>query len=169
MEAILVKSGAVVLYVFLFCCLFLTIFGLAGNWFIVAAALIIKLTGWGDLTWLWFTVVLALAILGEIVESLLGLVVVANKGGTRWGVIGSFVGGFAGVILGAGVMPPIGSLVLGFVGAFAGAAIGEYLRDRRMEEALRVGFWSFIGRSLATMGKVAAGICMIWIIIIQTW
>ena len=169
MELILAKTGAVLLYLFLVGLLALTVLGLAGNWFIVATALIVKLTGWGTMSWWWFGIIVALAALGEIIESLLGLVVVVKKGGTRWGVVGSFIGGLLGVFLGAGVMPPIGSVLFGFFGAFAGAALGEYLRNQQVEEALRVGMWSFVGRTLATMGKVAAGIGMIWIIVAQTW
>jgi uncharacterized protein YqgC (DUF456 family) len=169
MEAVLVRSGLVLLYIVLFATLALTVLGLGGNWFLVGAALVIKLTGLGDLTWTWFIVIVALAVVGEIIEALLGLVVVAKKGGTKWGVAGAFVGGIGGVILGAPVVPPLGSLLFGFVGAFAGAAGGEYLRNQRVEEALRVGFWSFVGRSLATMGKVAAGFCIVWIIVVTTW
>ena len=169
MEVILAKIGAVLLYLFMVALLSLTILGLAGNWFIVAIALVIKFAGWGTMTWWWFGLVAALAVLGEVVESLLGLVVVIKKGGTRWGAIGSFVGGLLGVFLGAGLTPPIGSVLCGFLGAFVGAALGEYIRNERLEEALRVGFWSIVGRTLATMGKVAVGVGMIWIIVVQTW
>ena len=84
-------------------------------------------------------------------------------------MFGSFVGGFAGVILGAGFIPPFGSLVLGLVGAFAGAVLGEYMSEKKTEEALRVGFWSFVGRSLAIMGKIGAGAGIVWILIAKTW
>jgi len=169
METIAIKSGLVVLYLFLFSCLILTVLGLAGNWVLVVIGLILKLTGVGDLTWGWWIATVALAGVGEALESLLGLVVVAKKGGTRWGVIGSFVGGIVGAILGAGVIPPVGSLVFAFAGAFGGAAIGEYWREQKAEEALRVGFWSFIGRAAAAMAKVAMGLGIIWIIIVKTW
>ncbi len=168
-EELLLRSGLVLLYIFLFASLLLTVLGLGGNWVLVGAALIIKLTGLGDLTWAWFIAVVALAAVGEIVEALLGLAIVAKKGGTRWGVVGTFIGGLLGVVLGAPVVPPLGSLVFGFVGAFVGAAGGEYLHNRRVDEALRVGFWSFVGRSLATIGKVAAGFCIVWIIVVTTW
>lgn len=169
MEAVLVKIGLVLLYIVLFSCLILTVLGLAGNWVLVGAALIIKLTGLGDMTWTWFGVTVGLAALGELVESLLGLVVVARKGGTRWGVLGSFVGGLAGAVLGAGVVPPVGSLLFGFLGAFGGAALGEYLRARQTHEALRVGFWSFVGRTFATAAKIAVGVAIVVIIILRTW
>jgi len=169
MEAIAIKIGSVLLYTLLFSFLALTVLGLAGNWLIALVALIIRLTGWGDLSWTWLLVIVGLAVLGEVVESLLGLVVVARRGGTRWGVIGSFVGGIAGVILGGPIAPPFGSLLFGFIGAFAGAAAGEYLRTQRGGEAVRVGFWAFVGKGLAAMAKVACGVGMIGIIISRTW
>lgn len=169
MEAILVKFGLVLLYVVLFSCLLLTALGLAGNWVLVGAAIVIKLAGLGDLTWGWLVLIAGLAAFGELLESVLGMVVVAKKGGTRWGVLGSFVGGIAGAIVGAGIVPPLGSLLLGFVGAFVGAAGGEYLRAQRGPEALRIGFWSFVGRTLATAAKIAIGVAIVVIVIVRTW
>jgi len=169
MEAVAIKSGLILLYLFLFSCLILTVIGLAGNWVLVAIALVLKLTGVGDLTWLWWSVILGLAVVGEVVESLLGLVVVAKKGGTRWGVIGSFLGGLTGAVLGTSVIPPFGTVLFAFVGAFAGAALGEYWNNQHAPEAIRIGFWSFAGKSLATAGKVLAGLGIVWIVVLRTW
>ena len=169
MEAVAIKSGLVLLYIFLFATLILTVLGLAGNWVLVAIALILRLTGVGELTWMWVLVIAGLAALGEIIESFLGLAVVAKKGGTRWGIAGSFVGGLLGALVGSGVFPPMGMVVFAFIGAFAGAALGEWYRNRHVEEALRVGFWSFVGKTLATMGKLAAGLSIVWIVILKTW
>lgn len=169
MEAILVKSGLVLLYIFCFATLALTVLGLGGNWVLVGVALVVLLSGLGTMTWVWFVVILAIALLGEAVEALLGVAVVAKKGGTRWGMAGMFAGGLAGVILGAPIAPPVGSVAFGFVGTFLGGAAGEYLRNRRAHEAMRVGFWSFVGRALATTGKLAAGLVIVWILIVTTW
>jgi hypothetical protein len=38
-----------------------------------------------------------------------------------------------------------------------------------VDEAMRVGFWSFVGRAAAAMAKVAVGLGIIWIIIVKTW
>lgn len=170
MEIYLYKALLVVFYVYLFLALALNVVGLPGNWVLVATALVaVLIPQFGDLTWTYFLIVLGLALLGEAIESLLGLVVVAKKGGTRWGVVGSFLGGIAGAILGSAVIPPIGSVVFGLVGAFGGAVAGEYIREQNTDSALRVGFWAFVGRSLAIMGKVAAGAGIVWILIARTW
>jgi uncharacterized protein YqgC (DUF456 family) len=169
MEAILVRSGLVLLYVFLFATLALTVLGLGGNWVLVGAALVIVLSGLGTMSWVWLAVIVAIALLGEAIEALLGFAVVAKRGGTRWGMAGMFAGGVAGVILGGPVAPPVGSVAIGFLGTFLGGAAGEYLRSRRAREAVRVGFWAFVGRSLATAGKLAAGLGIVWILIAKTW
>jgi uncharacterized protein YqgC (DUF456 family) len=170
LQVILYKSLLVLFYIYLFVVLALNAVGLPGNWILVGTALLVALIpGFGDLPWTWFFVCAGFAVLGEIIESLLGLVVVARKGGTRWGVIGSFLGGIVGVVLGSSVAPPFGGVPLGFVGAFAGAVFGEYLREQRSDSALKVGLWAFIGRSLAIMGKIAAGGGIVWVLITRTW
>lgn len=170
MQVVLYKALLVLFYVYLVGALALNVVGLPGNWVLVATAAVVALVpGFGELTWTWFFVVLGLAVLAEAIESLLGLVVVARKGGTRWGVAGSFLGGVAGVVAGSAVAPPLGGVVLGFVGAFAGAVAGEYLRERRADRAMRVGFWAFAGRSLALVGKIACGAGIVWILVAKTW
>jgi uncharacterized protein YqgC (DUF456 family) len=167
---VLYKFLLVLFYLYLFSILILNFVGLPGNWILVATGLVVLLIpGFGDLSWSRFAIVCGLAVLGEIIESLLGLVVVVKKGGTRWGVVGSFLGGMGGAIVGSAILPPVGTVIFGLVGAFAGAVAGEYLRERRGNAALRVGFWAFVGRSLAMLGKTAAGAGIIWILISSTW
>jgi uncharacterized protein YqgC (DUF456 family) len=160
----------VFLYIVLAVVMLLTAIGLPGNWILVGVAAIIGLiTKFDVMTWGWLLACVGLATLGEIIESALGAVVVASRGGTRWGVIGSIVGGFAGVILGASVVPPFGSVILGFVGAFAGAVLGEMYKQRQVEPALRIGFWSVIGKVMSMAGKLLVGTGILVIIIYTTW
>jgi uncharacterized protein YqgC (DUF456 family) len=169
-EIVLYKILFALLYIVLVGVLLTTALGIPGNWILVGVALIIALVSkFTAMTWTWLLVCLGLAVVGEIIESVLGVVVVARRGGGRWGIIGSVVGGFLGVILGAGIAPPLGSLVFGFVGAFAGAVVGEWIKQRRMEPAVRIGSWSFVGRVLAMSGKVVMGCGILAIIIARTW
>jgi hypothetical protein len=167
---VLHKTLLVILYTGLGLSLLSTMIGLPGNWILVGAALVTGLvTGFSRLTVTGFLLCLGLAVLGEVIESLLGVIVVARRGGSKLGVIGSIAGGFGGVILGGGLFPPLGSVVLGFVGAFLGAVFGEILRHPDMDLALRVGFWSFIGRMVATAAKLSVGCVIFWILIKTTW
>lgn len=89
------------------------------------------------------------------IESFLGMVYVAKKGATRYGIIGGFVGGIVGAIGGSGVVPILGTLLGTFVGAFVGAVASEYLREQQLEPSLRIGMHSTSGRLLATTVKFA--------------
>lgn len=170
MPLVLHKTLLVLLYTGLGLTLLSTVIGLPGNWILVVAALVVGLaTGFAKLTLVHFLICIGLAVLAEVIESVLGVVILAKRGGSKLGMIGSIAGGFAGVLLGGGVFPPVGSVVLGFVGAFLGAVFGELLRNPDMEIALRVGFWSFIGRMTAMAAKLSCGCVIYWIIIKATW
>jgi len=169
-EIIAYKILFVLLYALLTAVLLSTTIGLPGNWVLVGIALVIALiTRFNGMTWGYLVLCAALALAGEIAESLLGAVIVARRGGGRWGIIGSIVGGFAGVVLGAGVVPPLGSVICGLIGAFAGAVGGELIKQRRVEPAMRIGFWSLVGRMAAVATKLGVGLVILWIIIATTW
>lgn len=57
-------------------------------------------------------------------------------GGTKWGVIGSVIGVFAG--MGFGFVGVI-------VGPLVGAVLGELLQGKELQEAVKAGWGSFIG------------------------
>jgi uncharacterized protein YqgC (DUF456 family) len=157
---VLHKTLLVLLYTGLGLSLLSTIIGLPGNWILVVAALVTGLaTGFAKLT----------VVLAEVIESLLGVVIIAKRGGSKLGMLGSIVGGFAGVLLGAGLVPPVGGVILGFIGAFLGAVFGELLHNPDMEIAFRVGFWSFIGRMTAVAAKLSCGCVIFWILVTATW
>lgn len=170
MEIVLYKILFILLYFILGAVLLTTVVGIAGNWILVGVALVVALiTRFEAMNWWLLLLCAGLATVGEVVEAALGAVIIARRGGGRWGVIGSIVGGLAGVVLGAGVAPPFGSVILGFVGVFLGAVLGEYYKQRRMEPAVRIGFWSFVGRMGAIAAKLALGCGILWVIVATTW
>ncbi len=144
--------------------------GLGGNFILLGLALIWALaTGFATIGWTLLGVLLGLALLGEGIESVLGIVYVARKGAGREGVAGAFVGGLAGAALGSPLMPVIGTVLGSFVGAFLGAVAGEYLRRRNLEPSLRVGGHAFVGKMAAIFVKHALGLVMIALILRATW
>ena len=170
MTEILADIGAWSLYILwalaLFASLLLTILGLGGNFFIVGLALLhAALTGFTPIGWWFLGLMLALAVVGEVIESLLGLVYTAARGVSRYGVAGAFVGGLVGASAGTSVVPVVGTILGSFVGAFAGALAGEYLRERNLEPSLRAGWHAFAGRMLATLIKFALGMEMVWLLL----
>lgn len=167
---ILYKVLWILLYLFCALSLFVTVLGIPGIWILVAVALVIALVShFTIITWPFLILCVALAALGEIVESFLGVAVVAKKGGGKSGIVGAFIGALLGAILGAPVVPPLGSICFGFVGAFAGAVAGEYISYRNLDSAVRIGFWAFLGRAMAIAVKFGLGLIIFWIIILKTW
>jgi len=133
--------------------------GLSGNFILLGLALLVAwigkfaVLGWGT----WF-LLLGLAVLGEIVEAVLGVVAARGFGATRWGMIGTFLGGILGAVAGSAVLPVVGSLLGAFLGAFLGALGGELLRGRRARESLRAGTGAFLGKMVALSFKLAIGV-----------
>jgi hypothetical protein len=163
-------AGLVLLYVVLFLLNASLLVGLPGGWIALAGIAAYALaTRFSTLHWKTLAVMAALAVLGEVVESLLGVVYVSRKGASPWGVLGAFAGGIAGAILGTAAVPVIGSIVFAFAGAFAGAVLGEYLRYRSLDRALRTGFAAFIGKLAATFAKFVLALLILALFIYRTW
>ena len=153
--ALLLVSGAALL---------LNALALPGNWLLLLLAIGYALLthmqaiGWGTLG-----LMAGLAVVGEVLESVVGVVYTAKRGATRRGAIGAFVGGLLGAIAAAGIAPPLGALLGAFAGTFAGAFLLEYAGDRRHHDALRAGRAAFVGRALASAAKIGCGFWM-WVV-----
>lgn len=170
MIPVLQHIGLVALYALLFLCNLLVFVGLPGGW--IAFALIVVYgiaTRFTQVGWGMLVIMAAIAVAGEIAESLLGLVYVSRKGATRWGVLGAFIGGIAGAFLGTAILPLVGSIVFGFAGAFGGAVLFEYISYRSLDRAMRTGFFAFMGKLLAMLVKFALGLVILGLFIWRSW
>jgi uncharacterized protein YqgC (DUF456 family) len=148
--------------------------GLPGNWLIVAVAA--GYAGWGptesaaDLGWHVVAALVALAVLGEIVELVAGAAGVSKRGGSRRGamlaIAGSLVGSIVGMFVGLPI-PFVGSLVAAVVfaalGALVGAMLGEHWKGRDFDASLEIGKAAFVGRLLGTVAKMM--ICSVMVAI----
>jgi hypothetical protein len=162
--------GLIIFYLALFLMNIVIFVGLPGGWIAYAAIFIYCLaTRFSDVGWRMLLIMAGIAVLGEVVESLLGIVYVARKGATRWGVLGAFAGGIVGAILGSMAIPFLGSVIFGFAGAFAGAVLCEYLYYRSLDRALRTGFFAFLGKLNAMLVKFALGLVILGLFIYRTW
>lgn len=143
--------------------------GLGGSFIVLGLAAIHAVaTGFDPITWQWLLILLGLALLGELIEFLIGTFYVAQKGATRWGVFAAFVGGLVGAILGNNVVPVLGAVLGSFAGAFGGAVLGEYYQNQKLEPSLRVGAHAFMGRILATVVKHVIALVMVFLILRTT-
>jgi uncharacterized protein YqgC (DUF456 family) len=151
----------------------LNLFGLPGNWMMLALAIIwawcIETSNW-DYSWWTILAMLLLAGVGELVEFVASVVGTKGVGGSRraaaYSVIGSVAGAILGAILGSPIPIPIigmliGSILFACVGALVGAYIGERRQGSEIDHSLKVGGAAFVGRFFGTIGKILCGVAIL--------
>lgn len=143
------------------------IFGLPGNFIILGASI---LYGWyggfHEVTVKTIIILIVLALAGELIEFLLGILGSKKYESSNRAIVGSIIFGIIGAILGAPFFFGIGAVVGAFAGAFAGAIIVELSQGKKMDEALKSGWGAFIGRVAGTISKGAIGIAMIAVTVV---
>lgn len=133
-------------------------FGLPGTWLQVLGLVgFAALTDFAVVGAVPIVAVLVLAVVGEVVEFMLGGRYARKYGGSTRAAWGAILGGLAGAFIGVPVFL-IGSVIGAFLGAFAGAALMELTRSPDARAALRVGWGAFVGRLVATAAKSAIGV-----------
>lgn len=109
----------------------------------------------GVWTLLALAVMAALTYVVEFAASILG---VKKFGGSRRAMVGAALGGIVGLFLG---VPGI------LLGPFVGAIIGELSLQRSLDQASRAGFGTVVGLAIGVAGKLAIGIAMIGLFLLQ--
>lgn len=156
------------------------LFQLPGTWLILAAT--------GGAAWLlrdsqtfgWWTlgILLALAILGEIVETASGAIGSRSTGGSRSAAWLSIPFAIVGATLGASLagslslaivwIAPVWLVIVlagGALGAAGGAILGDRLSGRSWEDSRRAGLGAAVGRLGGTVGKLAVAAVM-WLVVV---
>jgi uncharacterized protein YqgC (DUF456 family) len=161
-----------------FFCWLANLLSLPGNWvLLLAAALFAWLVPIGNgrgVSWTTVWILLALAILGEIIEFAAGAAGAAKRGASRrsmWlSLFGAFAGSIAGAMIGlpiAIVGSPIAALAGGAAGAFLGAYVGETWVGRPHGHSMEVAKGAFAGHVWGTIGKFAVGAAMLTLVTID--
>ena len=102
--------------------------------------------------WVWGIVTIAVCVMDYILPAYFSRMF----GGSKAGMTGATIGIFAGMFMG-----PIGVIV----GPFAGAVLGEMVgQHRTLNDALRVGFGSFISFIVGTGIKLVVSVMMTYYI-----
>lgn len=132
--------------------------GLPGLWVMIAGILAYGwLTDFRTVTVPMIAIVLAIAVLGEIIESWLGFRFAKRYGGSRRSGWGALIGGVVGAVIGVPVAI-VGSVIGAFIGSFIGAALFEYSYSREPGVATRAGWGAVVGRAAAAAMKIALGL-----------
>ncbi len=120
--------------------------------------------------------ILAIAIIGELLEFTASALGTSRLGGSKRGTILAMIGSIVGAVVGLVVGTPIpivgnvlASLLLGGAGACVGAALGERWAGKAWDECLNVGSAAFWGRILGTVGKVVCGTIALAVFLIAVW
>ena len=115
--------------------------GLPGVPIAYAGLWIAQITERVDFTWqtllIWGIVTIVVTVLDYVVPAW----GTKQFGGTKWGVVGSTIGVFAGLFFG-----PVGVIA----GPLVGAVLGELLGGKQVAEAIRAGWGSFVGLLFGT-------------------
>jgi uncharacterized protein YqgC (DUF456 family) len=104
-------------------------------------------------------IVVALALVGEVLETWLGFRFARRHGGSSRSGFGALLGGLVGAIVGVPV-PIVGSVIGAFIGAFVGAALAEYTLTRRTQVAASAGWGAVLGRAAAAAVKIGLGLAI---------
>jgi len=144
------------------------IFGFPGNFIILADSVFY---GWyGDFKSISFQVLIVLillAVLGEVIEFLLGIIGSKRHKSSNSAIVGSIVGGIIGAILGVPFLFGVGALLGAFLGAFVGAFLVELIKTKHVNQSMQSGLGALIGRVGGTITKGIIGFVMILITLIS--
>ena len=144
------------------------IFGLPGNFIILAVSFLFSWYGGFEKIPVNILVILAgLTALGEALEFLLGLIGSKRFKSSNRAIVGSIIFGIIGAILGAPFFFGIGAVIGAFAGAFFGAFIVELAVGKKLREAVDSGWGSLLGRVGGSISKAFIGIVMIVTVVVS--
>jgi len=106
--------------------------------------------------WLTITVLGVLTALSFVADILSGLLGAKRVGASRLALLGSALGAIVGLFFG---------LVGIVIGPFIGAVVGELISRRKVGDAARVGFATWVGLAVGALAKIALVFAMLAVFI----
>jgi uncharacterized protein YqgC (DUF456 family) len=140
------------------------LFNLPGTWLMVLVTAVLKWwqPGYVQVSWTVLGVAVGLAMLGEVLEFVLGAAGSRHAGGSKraaaLAIVGSLVGGIVGTAL---PVPIVGTLVGACLGAFVGSLLGDLWAGRPLFPSFEAGWGAAVGRFWGTVSKLAVGAIMV--------
>ncbi|SDB59037.1 hypothetical protein SAMN05660653_02997 [Desulfonatronum thiosulfatophilum] len=150
--------------------LLLHLVGLPANWLILGA-LGLWLWSHPELTvgWSFLALLLALCVLGEIVEFLAQLWGGKRFGGSRRGAWAAVIGAILGGFFGAAFLFGFGAIPGSFLGAFVGSFLVELGQGYSYPAAYRAAWGALLNKVFGTVVKIGLGMAMIVLSFVHVW
>jgi uncharacterized protein YqgC (DUF456 family) len=148
--------------------LLLVLFGLPGNWLMVLSTCLFAWWKWDQqvLSGWTLVVITALALLGESVEFLAGMLGARGSGASWRASAAAVLGAILGAVFGTFTIPILllGSVIGASIGAGLAVWATEISRGERAEHSLRRGVGAGVGQFFGTASKIMLGL-VIWLVI----
>lgn len=145
---------------------------LPGTWLMILFPAILEWWKPGQFMFSWTVLFVAagFAVLGEILEFVLGAAGSRQAGGSKraaaLAIAGSFVGGVMGTAL---PVPIVGTLIGACLGAFVGSLGGDLWAGRTLFQSFASGQGAAVGRFWGTVAKLAVGAVILVILTIAAF
>lgn len=150
--------------------IFCTFIGLPGNFIIlISSGLLAWYFGFEVIKINIIILLVSLAVLGEVLEFVIGIIGSKSKKASNKAVVGSIIFSIIGAIMFAPVMFGLGAILGAFLGAFFGAFIVEYLRFKDAKKAVESGKGAFLGKLGGVLVKTVIGFIMITTTLLQVF
>lgn len=157
-----------ILAVVLALALFMIPLGLPGLWIMVASGVAYRLLIPGSVSIFTLVLVIAIAVVAEVLELTLAGKYARRYGGSRRAGWGAIIGGTIGAFIGIPV-PIVGPMLGAFAGAFAGALAAELSRGETARVSGRVAYGALLGRVVSAALKTVAGVVIAAWILMDAW
>jgi hypothetical protein len=139
------------------------LFGLPGTWLMVLFSVLLKWLRPDQFVVAWnvLGVAVGLAVLGEVLEFMLGAAGSRRTGGATRGAVLAIAGSIVGGIMGTALpVPLVGTMLGACLGAFIGALCGNLWAGRTLFQSFAAGRGAAIGWFWGTAAKLAIGAIM---------
>jgi uncharacterized protein len=150
--------------------LLLHLFGLPANWLILAA---LGFWNWGhaDMAagWFFFAVLIALCVIGELVEFAAQLWGARQFGGSKRGAWAAILGAIIGGVMGAPFFFGLGALPGSLIGAFTASLLVELSQGYSLAAARHAAWGAMWNKIFGMVVKVGLGVLMISLSFAHVW
>jgi uncharacterized protein len=140
------------------------LFNLPGTWLMVLVTALLKWwqPAYVQVSWTVLGIAAGLAVLGEVLEFVLGAAGSRHAGGSKRAAVLAIVGGLVGGIAGTALpVPIVGTLIGACLGAFAGSLLGDLWAGRPLFPSFQAGWGAAVGRFWGTVSKLVVGAIML--------